>query len=539
METLRKYAWILGIVGGVLVLTFLGSYAALQTIQTGFGVVGGIGAALLIAYLILDREDVAAVAKSRNTSLAGGAVLLVALALGIAVAANVLGDRYDKRWDLTSTGVYTLSEQSVQVAAALEQPVKVYGFFGIESAEAGAAFEERIASYAEHTELLDFQMIDPVAEPMLAQQMGVTSVYGTVVFEMGERSQRLETDYGEEAITNALINLSSGAEHILCFTQGHGERDLDDDFGETGFGGVILKAEGGNYTAKNFSPFQQKGIPSDCEVVLVVAPNTDFLPMERELLAGWVAQGGAMMVLLEPFSVTQSGVHPATPELAADMARYGIAVGEDIVIEADPQFMQAGLDASMVMLMPDSFDFHPVVQSLQSFVLLELARSVEAIEGTPEGLQVQVLARTSAESWAESDPASALEGELEPGEGDKIGSVGVMALSQIQDPSLLNLDPETAPADLKPGGRVLVVGDADFASNKLVLNGNNLDLFLNGVAWLVGEEEQIAIRANEAKGGQLSASLAQLILTGLLVMLVFPGLAVAAAIATWVVRRKL
>ena len=46
METLRKYAWILGIVGGVLVLTFLGSYAALQTIQTGFGVVGGIGGEL-------------------------------------------------------------------------------------------------------------------------------------------------------------------------------------------------------------------------------------------------------------------------------------------------------------------------------------------------------------------------------------------------------------------------------------------------------------------------------------------------------------
>ena len=81
METLRKYAWLLGILGGVLVLTFLGSYAVLQEIRTGFGVVGGIGSALLVAYLVLDRDDVAAVAKARNTSLAGGAVLLVALAL--------------------------------------------------------------------------------------------------------------------------------------------------------------------------------------------------------------------------------------------------------------------------------------------------------------------------------------------------------------------------------------------------------------------------------------------------------------------------
>ena len=156
--------------------------------------------------------------------------------------------------------------------------------------------------------------------------------------------------------SNALINLTAGQEHILCFTNGHGERELDNDIDELGFGGVIIKAEGGNYTARNFSPFQERSVPSDCEVVFVAGPSQDFLPVELEVLVVYVAEGGALMVLLEPFGLVDGAVGAATPLLAQDMSRYGISVGEDLVIEADPQFLQAGLDASMVMLLPDSFE---------------------------------------------------------------------------------------------------------------------------------------------------------------------------------------
>ena len=540
MNKLQKYAWILGLLGGALVLTFLGSYAALQEIQTAFGVVGGIGAALLIAYLWLDRDDLSTVAKAKNTSLAGGAVLLVIIALGIAIAANVLAKRYDQRWDVTSSGTFTLSEQSIKVAQGLTQPIKVSGFFALEADDVGASFEERFNSYAQHSPMLELEMIDPDAEPMLAQSNGITSRYGTVILEMGDKSRRLETDFGEEALTNALINLTAGQEHILCFTNGHGERELDNDMDEMGFGGVIIKAEGGNYTARNFSPFQQRAVPPDCEVVLVAGPSQDFLPIELEVLAAYVAEGGALMVLLEPFGLVDGAVGAATPMLARDMARYGITVGEDLVIEADPQFLQAGLDASMVMLLPESFDYHPVVNELNGFVLMELARSVEVDPNAPQGINAQVLARTTPESWAESDPMLALSGELAADESDRIGSIGVIALAEITDPSVIaigdGLSNQPTPA---AGGRVIVFGDSDFASNKLLINGQNLDLFMNAVAWLVGEEDQIAIRANQAKGGQLNASVAQLVLSVLLAMLLFPGLAVAGALTTWLMRRKL
>ena len=41
-------------------------------------------------------------------------------------------------------------------------------------------------------------------------------------------------------------------------------------------------------------------------------------------------------------------------------------------------------------------------------------------------------------------------------------------------------------AELKPS-RIIVFGDSDFASNKLIFNASNRDMLLNSVNWLVGD----------------------------------------------------
>lgn len=578
MDKLKRFAWVFGTLGGVLVLAFLISYAVNQSVETTWGVVGGIGGALLALYLYLDRDAVGNVAKARNTSLVGGSFLLVALALGLAIALNVLGKRYDKSLDWTTNKVFTLSDQSVQVAQGLDQPIEILGFFTYMSVEQGESFEERVNAFSEHTDLLNLTMIDPEQEPLVAQQYGVTSTYGTVVLVMGDKQQRMESEFTEEALTNALINLTSGKDHVLCFTTGHGERDVDDDYGETGLGGVTVRLEGTNYVIQPYNPLKQGDVPAECEVVVVAGAMSDFLAPELEVLARYVAQGGALMVMFENFQSNGGLVTIASPALAADMERYGIRVGDDLVIEQDPQNMQAGLDPSIVLLLQENMDFHPIVTGLEA-VILSLVRSVEAVDPAPAHLNVQILGRTSVDSWAESDPlGSGVEGPVPDGD-ERIGEIGVMAVAEVTDASKLELSAfapngldalptnptedagdnavgtpdatEEAPAPAAPstsmfgpvdpvnGGRVVVIGDVDFASNQWVINGQNMDLYMNSLAWLVGEEDQIAIRANEAKAGQLSASLGQQILVGFLVLFIVPGLTVVGSIVTWIVRRKL
>ena len=529
---MRGFSWLAGVLGTLLTIAFAIHRFSTGSFAVEWNVVGGIGLALLALYLWLDRDELDEASQTpgfRNSSLA---VALVAVAFCITVAVNVVGKRYDKRWDWTSTGRHTLAEQSVSVAAALESPVDVLGFFPTDSLE-GSEFRDLVEAYQEHTPHLTFELVDPIREPLLAEQLEITSSFGTIVLTHGEDQQRLEADFGEESFTNALVKVTSGVDHVVCFTTGHGERGVDDDYQTEGLGVAVSKLQGQNYTVKTFVPLTEGRVPGECEVTVVADPQIELLAQEREMLAAYVAEGGAMIVLLDPLH---------SPELAADLARYGFRLGDDIVLEQNPAYNLVGGDASYLVLDEQSFDFHPIVSELTGIALLRVVRSVSLTEHVA-GLNAMILARSSANGWAETDletPNPALDA------GDLPGPVGVVGVVEVAEAGAVAVGsrvlddaavaPEVAQA---PGGRVVVFGDSDFLSNELVLQGSNLDLFLNSVAWLVGEEDQISIRPNELGSGTLTMTELQGLLVWLICLLGAPGLAVAGAIGTWVWRRKL
>ncbi|MCP4809609.1 MAG: GldG family protein [Proteobacteria bacterium] len=558
MDAAKKYAWVFGVLGGLGVLVFLGHRFVMGTSDTPFMVVGGIGGALLALYLFLDKDDVGKAATARTTVYSSGAILMVALAAGILIAVNVLAKRYDERWDWTKSQAHTLSEQSVQTAQSLDEPIQVVAFFGAATVEE-SSFEDLFENYDAHTDQLELAMYDPMQEPLLAEQWGITSAFGTLILIQGDRQQRLENDFGEEAFTNALINLRSGTVHTLCFTEGHGERGVDDDYGEDGYGGIVIKLEGTNYQVLNFSPLREGNVPAECESVVVAGPQIDFLDPEREVLARYIVGGGSMLVLLDPL---------LTPELASDMTRYGIAVGADVLIEDNPAAQLQGMDASYLIAGEESFDLHPITTGAK-LALFRLVRSVSAVEGA-QGVQVQVIARSSPASWGETglgvDEAPVPNvGELGvgPTADQLIGAVPFIAVSEVVDPTVIEVGSSVLPGSMleelgiptsevglnapgvldtpvtEAGGRVVVFGDADFASNSYMVQGNNQDLFLNSLAWLVGEEDQISIRTNESGKGTLTMSTVEFALSLLVSLLIVPGLLIGAAVLTWARRRKL
>jgi hypothetical protein len=270
------------------------------------------------------------------------------------------------------------------------------------------------------------------------------------------------------------------------------------------------------------------------------------------------------------------------------MARYGIEIGDDIVLEANPNYQMAGTDASYVLLDPKSFDFHKITSPIKGGVVLRLVRSVAKLDGAA-GVNVQELARTSEYGWAETKLSGDTMPEPTPGE-DIVGKVPVMAVAEITDAASISVGsftvdagsrgladgllggnqagdgeegpgtnddaaagppdqdpvglPEAAPPaeaaqiTRKDGGKVLVIGDVDFATNELVDQLSNQDLLLNGVAWLAGEEDQVSIRPNEAAKGSMTMSILQGIFVWMICIIVMPGLAVVGALVTWRVRRS-
>ena len=113
-------------------------------------------------------------------------------------------------------------------------------------------------------------------------------------------------------------------------------------------------------------------------------------------------------------------------------------------------------------------------------------------EKAPEGVSAQGLARTSGESWAETNQDQIRTGQVKPDPGEARGPLTIAAVATV--------DAKDAPADRKSAkARIVLIGDSDFASNEFVNLSGNRDFFLNTLSWLAEEENLIAVRPKESR----------------------------------------
>ena len=532
-----RWSWLLGSLGGLLLLAFTVYAVGTDEMDVPWMAMGGVGAALVLAWLVLEKEDLQRAAENRGIRHSVAGTALVAMALAVAVVVNILAVRYDKRVDMTSSKRYTLSDQSRAVLSGLQDEIEVLAFFPTGSPE-GEDFMVLAGNAEAASDKLSVRMLDPVREPMEAQQHGITSSWGTVVLRKGEETRKLESSFGEESLVNALVQLVAGKKHTVCFTTGHQELDIEDSYSPAGMGLAIEKMQGQNYSAEALSLVKEGGVPEDCAILVIGGPQYDLLAAEQEMVAAHVAGGGDVLILLDPAFANA---------FALDLERYGMLVGDDIILEQNPKYQMAGADASYILLDGESFAPHPLIQLSNAMVLLQGVRSVRAVP-EKEGLQIQELAKTTANSWAERGYR---EGIPEPDIGeDDIGSIPLLVVAEVTDPEKIYVgstalegqgaENDSAPAvERKAGAKVLVVGSSSIASNAAFsLSQANVDLFLNAIAWMAGEEAQISSRASDDAVASLAMNMLQGLMSIMLCLVIAPGAMLIGAISTWRNRRS-
>ncbi|GDX81763.1 gliding motility-associated ABC transporter substrate-binding protein GldG [Deltaproteobacteria bacterium] len=549
---MRAIGWILATLGVLAIMAWGASYLVLvkmldlQEYPTALHGIGGAGFVLIGLWLFLDWGSLSALGKDQTVARAGMAGMLLLVATALLIVVNVVGNRYDKRWDLTSAKRYSLSEQSETVAKGLDKKVAILAFFRSGSPEE-SNFKELIKGYTEQNTLIEVNYYDPIGDNLIAIQEGITSEYGTVILRVGDVEQRLTSGFDEEGVTNAIVKATSTTSHSLCVVGGHGEGTADDEGAPEGFGAALGKLTRQNYTVSAVQLLAAQPTPADCEVLLLPGPKTDLSGGELDRLAQYVAAGGKMIALLDPM---------VTPNTAADMARYGVKVGADVVIEGDP-YLQTANGPSFVMAAPSAFAAHPITEKLKDAVVFPLARSVAK---GPEiaGITVTELIHTSDQSWAETNLEDAKTNPPSPEIGvDTVGHVSLMVAVEVSDPAAIaettvaavvpGLDGAPAIAappsttdklPKKEGGRVVVIGDGDFATNMFARQGVNQDLLLNSIGWMADDKNQITIHADDSKIGQLTVDLVPGAVAVLVAMIGVPGLAALGAVGMYLRRRN-
>ena len=279
------------------------------------------------------------------------------LFLSIVVMLNWLSFRHYERWDWTKQSLYTLSDRTVKELEALEETVELFVFMS-EGESSYPDVKELLDRYRARSGKLSVQFVDPDRDPsrykVLMQRFDVGTAVdlasgeeiadAAVVVSQGERRwtitrddlvgmdySSLDDDDGtkvdvkaEQALTGAILQVTSGSRTRICVTQGHGEWTVEDSSRERSLASVEELFRRDNIDLEGLVIRGIDEIPERCTAVFVLGPVKAFSSEEAEALDRYVAGGGNVLLAVDPV-VEQERVI----DLGFDtvLGRWGVALG--------------------------------------------------------------------------------------------------------------------------------------------------------------------------------------------------------------------
>lgn len=541
-STLGKLSGALGWAGTLLVLLAVGVRFTVPERQEVWNGLALAGLVVLLLYGLTQWRQLLQLVGGRQAKLgtvAGASVLIV---LGILIGINYIASRQNKRWDVTAAQQFALSDQSRRILDSLDSPVTVT-VFGREGED--AAFRQRLDEFEYQSSQISTEYIDPDKNPAIARQYEIQA-YGTAVLEYEGRMERV-TSSSEQDLTNALIKVVEGAEKVVYFLEGHGEKNPV-SAERDGYNGIKEALERENFSVETLVLVQQGEVPEDASVVVLAGPTIDLLEPEVDALRRYLDRGGKLIGLLDPPATSEA---PPLAAVEGLLDGYGIELGRDVVVDVSGVGQLIGTDATVPVAA--SYPSHAINEGFNLLTAFPLARSVSAAAGT-DGPAGQPFIETSPRSWAETNIGALTGGEevaLDADQGDRPGPITIgIALSRpaaVTDepttPEAASETPDEAAGEATedertpPETRIAVVGDSDFASNYALGIQGNRDLLLNVVNWAAQQEDLIAIRPREPEDRRITLTADQQQRIFWLAVLFIPGLVIASGVYTWWERR--
>ena len=476
-----------------------------------------IGVVLFALYIYARPSQVRAVVTSRGARYGSNALVLTLAFIGIVGVVNFLGTRYTYRWDLTANKSNSLADETIKVLNTLREPVKATAFFTPNAEANQPDVPNRLKLYASQSDKFTYQIIDPQAQPQIANDYKI-QYDGTVVLERGTRRENVLTA-DESGLTNALLKVSQDTQPSIYFTTGHGEHSPDDT-GSNGYSIVKSALETDNYKV---SVLDLKTItstlPTDAMALVIAGPQVPFQPQEVQQVMDYAANGGHVFILADP------QVNAGLDNL---LAAWGLKMRNDYVI--DPKYGFFGQAQVPVIQSYSSHDITKDLTGLSSF--FPGIRSITTMTATITGTTSTSLFASSDASWGETD----------------LNSI------KSQNPQLDATTDAKGPLDLAyavqgssdKAGRLVVLGNSNFVTDgtlnaRVTVGGQqaqvqsgNGQIFVNVIHWLANQADLISIPPQAQSTSQMFLTGEQSLLLTVATSLLLPAaMLILGAIVWW------
>ena len=417
-------------------------------------------------------------------------------------------------WDLTAEGSATLSPETLRVLDGLDRRVRITAFFphdAVGRVEAATL----LSRYRKATRKITFRIVDPRIYPGEAERLGIGGVGSAAVEDVAEPDNVEIAQYTIEIdVTSAIARLVRGDPGRVCFTSGHGEKEITgNDQDSLSRAASLLRANG--YETRSVDLLVADHVPTTCAAVVVASPTNDISKRARRMLSKYLEDSGKALVLADPSS--HADLTPITKP-------WGIRFVRGTVLEGDEgSHLPGDVTAPIVTRFAGG---SAVVRGLGP-VLMPRAMGIELGDASDPGLSAGPLAMTSPLGYLDRDDPS----DFDP----DVDVAGPIALGASSDASSV-AEPGTAQARIERT-RLLAWGDVGFATDAFITDGSNAALWVQGIDWLTQPEDLVTAVPNFPQLRELELTAARNRYILFLTAGVIPGLFVIAGALVWVLRR--
>ncbi|MCA9773390.1 MAG: GldG family protein [Myxococcales bacterium] len=480
------------------------------------------GLALMVVYLMANFGAFKGGIVGRQTRYGANSVLYSVGVLAALVAVNFIVQDKAVRKDFTANKLNSLSDKSMSILKGLGEDLEVYGFY---QESEGQDFDKLEDLYSHASKKISFQKVNPETRPDLAERFEV-SAYGSIIVKPKDGTSKVKIQEAtEEALTNAITKVTEASQKVVYFLTGHDEGDINDDKGAKGLAVARAELEGENYKVAALTLGSPDfAVPADAAALIIAGPQRRLLDEELKAIRTYLEAGGKAVILDD--ANTSSGIESA-------LEPFGVTLGNDAIIgiqQPSPIERLLNPNAKAVPTLTQTirkYGEHKIVEKFKEPLVLQVVRSVTP-KADVAGYKATTLASTADNSWAETDLVRLFtENVAQEDDSELKGpiSVAVAIEGAAKTPGVTGTT------------RIVVVGDADFATNKYIFSLFNRDFFLNAVNWAVGESEKVAIGKRVAKASSVDLAPADVRKIFYLGVLAAPQALLIAGLGIWWWRR--
>lgn len=307
---------------------------------------------------------------------------------------------------------------------------------------------------------------------------------------------------GEEALMSAILKVADGMVPVVYSLVGEGEATIDGTDRRFGLSSFADQLRGRQIKLVSLDLSRHEDVPADASMLLIANPRIPVSQRNEEKIARYLRERNGRVLLL-----TGPGLNPGLDDLLFD---WGVQVMDNFVVETDASKLQYNGNVSMSLIGAEPHKLSEILANQKIPIVASQFREVRKDIGSQEDATRKVtqlvfssngVSEGVPSSWGERDYRLPPYGYNE-NRGDIPGPICVAVSAERIAGTRLGF--------AIPGGRLVVLGAADLASNAQLENGGNKSFLLNIVNWLVDRDVYLNIPPRPISDFNLNVSMPDL-----------------------------